>query len=180
MKGYIKKLLREGLDFDFDDENHGKIINTKFSNKNINLTLFRGLRNLFDNTQDNPELVVHGDEYKLDVDMYPDKLIWFTDDETFATKYNGWGIITYQLPAIKHIKTITYEDGYTINTIIDLNDEIESGYNRGLIKADPYKLNHFYRGIELPDHWFWSYKTEKHIVCDTDLIITQNNIKINR
>ena len=181
MKDLIKKLLREGLmDFDFDVEDHGKIIDKKYKTEDIKLVLYRGLRNLFDNKEHNPELVTHGDDYMLMVDKYPDKLIWFTDNPDFASKYNGWGLIEYVLPVKKHTKIITYEDGHKSNENIYGGEQVESAYGRGLIEVDPYSNSHLYRGIELPDHWYWSYKTQKHIVCDTDLIIPKEDIIINK
>ena len=35
-------------------------------------------------------------------------------------------------------------------------------------------------GYELPEGWFFSYKTEKHIVCTIPIIITQNMIQTDR
>ena len=177
MKWLIKKLLRETyLDFG-PIEPPKKIVNEEIAVNDITLTLYRGLINLDDNSQHNPELVIDGNNYKLSVDKYPDKLIWFTDNDNFAENYNGWGLITYKLPAKKHVKIVTYEDGSKRDYAI--TEQIESAYNRGIIEPEPHENNHLYRGIELPDHWFWSYKTQKHIVCDTDLIITKNNLKIN-
>jgi hypothetical protein len=181
MKGYIKKLLREGLfkDFDFELENHGKIIKKEIKVKDIELTLYRGLRNQFDNTKAHPELVPYGNDYMLVASKFPDKLIWFTNDIEFAKKYDGYALITYKLPVKKHEKIVTYEDGYTTTDYIDSNDIMISGYGNTQIKQDPYNNNSFYAGIELPEHWYWSYKVEKHIVCDKDLIIPWKNIKYN-
>jgi hypothetical protein len=180
MKGYIKQLLREGLLDDFEFDNHGKVIHTEFKVKDIELTLYRGLRNQFDNSKGHPELIPYQDGYKLIVSEFPDKLIWFTDNEEFAKKYDGYALITYKLPVKKHEKMVTYEDGYVSTGFIDSNDVVTSGYGNYEIKSDIYNNNTFYRGIELPEHWFWSYKAEKHIVCDSDLIISKDNIKINK
>ena len=181
MKGFIKKLLREGLidDFGFEVENHGKVIHSEIKVKDITLTLYRGLRNQFDNTKPHPELIPYQDGYKLIVSEFPDKLIWFTDNEEFAKNYDGYGLITYNLLVKKHEKLVTYEDGYVSTDFINDNDIVTSGYGNKEIKPDIYNNNSFYRGIELPSHWYWSYKTEKHIVCDSDLIISKDNIKIN-
>lgn len=179
MKEIIKKLLRENLDFG-PIEPKKEVVSEEIIVNDITLTLYRGLRNMFDNSQHNPELVEDGNDYKLLVDKYPDKLIWFSDDENFAKKYNGWGIITYPLLVKKHTKIVTYKDGTTENKNVYGNEQVLSGFGRGELKSDPYKNSYLYNGIELPNNWFWSYKTEKHIVCNSDLIINKNMIKINK
>jgi len=182
MKALIKKLLREGLfgDDDFNVPNHGKIIHEEKVSKEIPITLYRGLRTQFDNSKPHPELIDKGENYLLEVDKFPDKLIWFTRDGEFAKGYSGWGLITYELLVIKHSKILTYEDGYKINEFGYGNENIESGFGRGIISANPYKLSPLHYGIELPDHWFWSYKTEKHIVCDSDLLIPKNKVEVKK
>lgn len=182
MKNYIKKILRENLfDDDFNNtlNNHGEVVDEKIVKENLTLTLYRGLRTqrqLGMSTEPNttPELIDIGDKYLLKVDKYPDKLIWFTDNEDFAKKYSGWGLITYKLPVIKHKKIITHEDGYKTNEFNYGNESVESGFGRGIINVDMYNNSHLYRGIELPENWYWSYKVEKHIVCDTDLKIPKD------
>lgn len=181
MKGYIKQLLREGLfgKSDFDDfkiEDHGKVIDESIETKDMTFNLYRGLRSHEGN--ENPELIDKDDKYLLKVDNYPDKLIWFTRDEDFAKGYAGSALITYELPVVKHIKVLTYEDGHKENDFFYGNKDIKSAYGRGVISAEPTSDSPLYFGIELPHHWYWSYKDEKHIVCNSDLIIPKSNVKI--
>ena len=119
MKGYIKQLLREGLfgEKDFPDVemiNHGKVVDESIETKDMTLKLYRGV-----STHEggkNPELVEYDKEhYILKVTNFPDKLIWFTRDEDFANGYAGLALITYELPVVKHIKVLTYEDGHKEN-----------------------------------------------------------------
>ena len=180
MKGYIKQLLREGLfgKSDFPDViNHGKVVDESIETKKMTLKLYRGLTKHKDGV--NPELVEYGkgDEYLLKVSNYPDKLIWFTDDENFAKGYSGSALITYELPVVKHIKVLTYEDGHKENDFFYGNKNIKSAYGRGVISAEPTSNSPLHYGIELPKHWHWSYKDEKHIVCNSDLIIPKTNVK---
>ena len=79
----------------------------------------------------------------------------------------------------KHEKIVTYEDGYVETYSIVNNDIVTSGYGNNEIKADTQKSSSIYNGIELPPHWYWSYKFEKHIVCDSDLILSKDNVRIN-
>ena len=182
MKGYIKQLLREGLfgKSDFDDfkiEDHGKVVDESIETKEITFKLYRGLKNHIDGV--NPELVEYDKEhYILKVDKFHDKLIYFTRDEDFAKGYAGSALITYELPVVKHIKVLTYEDGHKENDFYYGNKNIKSAYGRGVISAESTNNSPLYYGIELPKHWYWSYKDEKHIVYDSDLIIPKRNVKI--
>lgn len=183
MKDYIKKLLREGLfgEKDFPDVemiNHGKVVDESIETKDIVLTLYRGV--ITHEGGKNPELVEYDKEhYILKVANFPDKLIWFTRDEDFASGYAGSALITYELPVKKHVKVLTYEDGYKENDFYYGNKDVKSAYGRGVISAVSTINSPLYFGIELPKHWYWSYKDEKHIVCDSDLIIPKENVKIN-
>ena len=164
---------------DFSHTDHGEIIDEKIIKEKSILRLYRGLRaqrQLGDFTEPdtNPELIDMGDKYLLKVNKYPDKLIWFTDDKNFAEKYNGWGLIIYDLPVINHKKIVKYEDGHQ-DIKFTRSNSVESGFG-GVISADPGRNSHFYRGIELPNHWYWSYKGQKHIVCDADLLIPKDSV----
>ncbi len=181
MKEVIRKLLREGLfgKSDFPDViNHGKVVDESIETKKITLKLYRGITKHEDGV--NPELVEYDEEhYILKVNKFKDKLIWFTRDEDFANGYAGSALITYELPVVKHIKVLTYEDGHKENDFFYGNKDIKSAYGRGVISAESTSNSPLYYGIELPKHWYWSYKDEKHIVCDSDLIIPKRNVKIN-
>ena len=182
MKEVIKKLLREGLfgekDFpDVETINHGKVVDESIETKDMVLTLYRGVKT--HEGGENPELIDKGDKYLLKVSNYPDELIWFTRDEDFANGYAGLALITYELPVVKHIKVLTYEDGFKENDFYYGNKDVKSAYGRGIISAVSTSNSPLYYGIELPKHWYWSYKDEKHIVCDSDLLIPKRNVKIN-
>ena len=211
MKKYIKNLLRESLLIESikkeyigqcdilrrnctGEDNWQEMMekkeeipfNTFFNNVDMSNLLDDGETsenfhqdNLRSDPDTNPELIDMGDKYLLKVNKYPDKLIWFTDDKNFAEKYNGWGLIIYDLPVINHKKIVKYEDGHQ-DIKFTRSNSVESGFG-GVISADPGRNSHFYRGIELPNHWYWSYKGQKHIVCDADLLIPKDSvIRLNK
>jgi len=178
MKTLIQKLLREGLfdDFDFPEakkENHGKVIKNESKYKFITMTLYRGIKNekeLIDN---------HNGTYTI-INKHEGRdnnFIWFTNNESFALDYSEFALLTYPLEVAKHKKIITYEDGYVKeeNTFIG---EVESAYGRGVIDSDPTNDSPIYGNIELPPNWYFSYKAQKHIVCNKDLIIKRENLTL--
>ena len=182
MKGFIKKLLREGLfgKSDFDDfkiEDHGKVIDESIETKDMTFNLYRGLKKHKDGV--NPELVEYDEEhYILMVNKFKDKLIYFTRDEEFAKEYGEFALITYELLVKKHVKVLTYEDGHKENDFYYGNTNIKSAYGRGIISGESSSNSPLYYGIELPNHWLWSGQVQKHILRNSDLIIPKRNVKI--
>ena len=43
-----------------------------------------------------------------------------------------------------------------------------------------YENCRFYAGIELPEGWYFSYKVQKHIVCDTPIVVSPDMINVQK
>jgi hypothetical protein len=126
----------------------------------IVLDLYRG----FD--ADIDSLKKQGDKYILSPHKSEQGLIWFSQWLRDAKGRGEW-ILKYELSAIKHYQRHHKEDG----SYIDITpEEIEQ-------KSNPLENSQIYGGIELPDGWFWSYKTQKYIVASKPIEITRDMIK---
>lgn len=118
-----------------------------------------------------------GNNFTLSPEKSEQGLLWFThifwgiktnpmDDEhpkptrpatwLYAKAHGDW-VLTYPLKSTKHYDEVEYEDG---STELKAPEEI-------IEKADPLKNNKFScfgtYCIELPEGWYWTYKTEKFI-----------------
>lgn len=93
--------------------------------------------------------------------------LWFTHryirhyDPVDYAKNKGRWFMRYELPVKKHIKFLTWDDGA----------KSESLPNWWYDKVDPTQDGKFHAGIELPDGWVFSYKTEKFIGCRVNIKI---------
>ncbi len=132
------------------------------------IQLFRGF------SFDPNELEQNGNEFILSPKKSEQNLIWFAhqfsniykNPEEFASGY-GDHILTYPLQCVYHSQIVTYDDGTTTQ---EVPEEIAN-------KSIPTENCSFYRGFELPKGWFFSYKTEKHIVCDHKIMVKKEWIK---
>lgn len=119
------------------------------------LTLYRG----FD--ADISKLEKRNGNYILSPHKSEQGVLWFTHD--LINAYNareyvsgrGKYILEYPLQCLKHYQRIHYNDGSHYD---DIPQEISE-------KSEPTENCKFYRGYELPDGWFFSYKMEKFIIC---------------
>lgn len=125
--------------------------------ENIIIILYRGMDIDFDrvNLIDN--------KLRLSPSKSEQQSIWFSRYIEDA-KGRGYYILEYPLNAIKHFERVHYEDGQVIGRIPSAIKE----------KQNELKDCQYHAGIELPDGWLWSYKTEKYIVCKTDLIVDRD------
>lgn len=176
MKGYIKQLLREGLfdSIDWGNEPEKPIKHTEYGHEYIIITLYRGVNDkneLIDNRNGTYTL-------KNEHEGRDNNFIWFSRNKQFTEGYASHALITYPLKVANHFKLITYADGTTKKETLFIN-KVKSAYDgRGEIEDNTTEDWPKYGNIELPDNWYFSYKTQKHIVCGTDLIIPKINVKI--
>lgn len=120
------------------------------------------------------ELEQNGNDFILSPKRSEQNLIWFAhqfsniymNPEEFASRY-GDHILIYPLQCTFYSQTVTYDDGTSTQQI---PEEIGN-------KSIPTENCPFYRGFELPKGWFFSYKTEKHIVCDHKITVKKEWIK---
>lgn len=126
---------------------------------NIQLKLYRGMD-------------INLDKFDNEITLSPNKSeqqsIWFSRNYEDA-KGRGKYILEYPLDAIKHIQTIHFVDGNTSERIPEHINDL----------TNPYKDCKYYAGIELPDGWFWSYKTEKYIVCKIPIVVKKEMFSID-
>ena len=102
-------------------------------------------------------------------------LIWFT--HKLISHYNpieyaknrGDHLLIYDLECYKHEQEVKWDDGSTSTKV---PREI-------LDMSEPTQNSKYYMGYELPDGWFFTYKTEKFIGCDHPIKIKYDQIQIN-
>jgi len=126
-------------------------------------TLYRG----FDANLD--ELNKENGNYILSPKKSEQGFLWFSQKLNIA-KGRGEYILEYPLQVKRHYQTVHFNDGSSYE---DVPEEI-------LDQTIPTDNCRFFAGMELPEGWFFSYKTEKHIVCSVPLIIHPNMIKTDR
>lgn len=138
--------------------------------KNITINLYRGFNYL---PPPNPN-----GTYTLSPQNSEQQSLWFTHDYIsrnidpieYAQSHGKYFLI-YPLEAIKHYQTVSYKPPY----------DNESPYT--IIPEEINNLTNttencrFYSGIELPEGWLFSYKTEKFIVSTIPIIITKDMIQ---
>lgn len=127
----------------------------------VTLTLYRG----FD--ADINQLKKVGNQYVLSPAKSEQGLIWFSQNSTYATGRGDY-LLEYPLSEVKRYKQkVYYDDGTTSETLpLEILD-----------KSCPTENCQFWGGYELPDGWFFSYKTEKHIVCNKEILVSSDMIK---
>jgi len=130
--------------------------------KPITLTLYRS----FDADINKLEKTSNG--FILSPEKCEQGVLWFSQSRNVA-EGRGKYLLTYPLQAKKHYQTIHYEDG-------DTTDITPESF---LDLVCPTENCKYFMGLELPEGWLFSYKTEKHIVSTIPIIITQNMIQLN-
>ena len=130
--------------------------------ENVTLTLYRS----FD--ADLNKLHKTGNSYILSPQKSEQGVIWFSQNRRVA-EGRGKYILAYPLQCKRHVQATHYSDGRTYKAI---PEEI-------LEQTHPTENCKFFGGIELPDAWLFSYKTEKHIICTKDLLISPGMLKLD-
>ena len=127
----------------------------------ITLTLYRG----FD--ADLNSLKQINGQYVLSPAKSEQGVIWFSQNINNAAG-RGKYILEYPLSGVKRYKQkIYYDDGTTAETMpIEILDQ-----------SCPTENCKFWGEFELPDGWLFSYKTEKHIICTKELLVTPDMIR---
>jgi hypothetical protein len=123
----------------------------------IKLDLYRG----FD--VDLNSLKRNGDGYILSPHQSEQQAIWFSQYLQDAQGRGEW-ILEYPLNAIKHYQRYHQEDGSYYDSIPQEIDEA----------TDQTENSKYFGGIELPEGWLWSYKTQKYIIATEPITITRN------
>ena len=132
------------------------------SSKEIIVNVYRG----FDANLG--ELKRENNNYILSPKKSEQGVIWFSRNLNVA-KGRGEYILEYPLRLKKHFQTVRFNDGSNYE---DIPEEI-------IEQTHPTENCRFFAGMELPEGWFFSYKTEKHIVCSIPLLIKPEMIKLD-
>ena len=99
--------------------------------------------------------------------------LWFAHDLQYDVKkyYVGRGeyVLTYPLEIKEHYETVYWDDNSTSESVPkNIND-----------LSQPTENCKYWGKYELPNGFLFSYKTEKHIVCEIDLKINDSMISKN-
>jgi len=158
------------LDSLFDKPLPNEIRRDPPATRPMTLTLYRG----FDADLDELEKVDGG--YELSPKRSEQGVLWFThqmingyDPIEYVTG-RGKYILTYPLECTRQYQRVYYDDGEYRD---DIPEEIRE-------QTNTMENCRFYGGVELPDGWFFSYKTEKFIVCTIPIVVTPDMIKEDR
>tara|TARA_R110000824_G_scaffold33443_3_gene107176 strand:+ start:734 stop:1249 length:516 start_codon:yes stop_codon:yes gene_type:complete len=126
--------------------------------REVTLTLYRGL------DADMDSLEKRGDGYILSPHKSEQGAIWFSQYLDVARGRGEW-IIKYPLKATKHYERRHKEDGDYYDVAPETGDD------------NPLENSKIYGGVELPEGWLWSYKTEKHIIATKPIVLTSDMFK---
>jgi len=169
----LSTITTEGIDFEdlFGPDKTGprpKIVSTSEPQRSrYTMELYRGFDVSIDKLEKRDGFLI------LSPAKSEQGLIWFT--HKFIAVHNpieyvsgrGSHMLTYPLECIRHYQTIEWDDGSTSTRI---PEEI-------LDQTEPISNCRFHMGIELPEGWVFSYKTEKFIGCSINLKITSNMLE---
>lgn len=164
----FKTWLENDLDDFFKLGKNHKIVKQDVPKvQNYTLELYRGFNGNFE------EIKKEGDFYILNPKRSEQGMLWFT--HRYISHYNpiqyaathGDYFLTYPLKCKKHIQILHWDDGTTSETIPD-------DISKKSIRTENCQ---FYQGIELPEGWVFTYKTEKFIGCSNELRITKDMIQ---
>lgn len=134
--------------------------------KEIEITLYRG----FD--VDLNKLKREGNLYILSPEKSEQGVLWFTHSLMTSpnpieyVKGRGKYILTYPLKVQKHFQKIYLDNG-------DISERVPEEI---LDKSEPTENSSFWGGIELPPGFYFSYKTQKFIICDHPIAINPKMI----
>ena len=132
------------------------------------LSLYRGFDHL-------PE-VIDG-KYILSPERSEQGVLWFAHD--FVTgaingleyaRSHGKYLLTYPLQVTKHYQVISYDNS---------DEEYERIPQEFSDESNSIENCPNYMGFELPEGWYFSYKVEKFIICDHDLVVDISMVKEN-
>lgn len=151
----------------FDNQKKKKVLKKETNlNRNIVLDLYRGFdANLNDIKRKGDKLILSPDKSEQGLIWFTHILIGYYDPIDYARSHGEW-LLTYPLKCLKHYDRVWYDDG-------SIEDSIPKII---LDKTDPLNNCKFHMGIELPDGWVFSYKTEKFIGCTEELLVDENMI----
>ena len=149
----------------------GQAVDTQRITEPFTIELYRG----FDADLDRLER--QGHSYVLSPARSEQGVMWFTHmfisrnyDPIEYAKGKGKLLLTYPLQCQKHYDEVTYENGEKQERLPeDLNAQYDHTQNSSMICMFNYCL-------ELPEGWFWSYKTEKFIVTTNTLVASPDMI----
>ena len=158
------------LGFDFTDTDRDeairqfnrKIVSEGIKEKNITIHLYRNF------AADMKEIDKDG---KGNLILSPRKcesgVLWFAHDlQRTPEQYYDRGekyLLTYPLEILSHYKETVYDDGNSQTWPITGDDPINEDSNKWM-------------GYELPEGFKFSYKVQKHIICEKELIVPQTYI----
>ena len=130
------------------------------------LELYRGFEaNIDDIHRQDDKLILSPAKSEQGLLWFTHKLISVYDPKDYV-KGRGNYLLTSPLKCVKHIQRKIYADGSHYDTI---PPEI-------LDMTDPTSNSRFHMGVEVPEGWVFSYKTEKFIGCSIDLAVTTDMI----
>tara|TARA_Y100000034_G_C6867737_1_gene395689 strand:- start:614 stop:1162 length:549 start_codon:yes stop_codon:yes gene_type:complete len=148
-------------------EARGSVVNIERKTEPHVIELYRG----FDANLN--ELERHGGSYVLSPAKSEQGMLWFTHqfmthyDPLEYAKSHGDLLLTYPLECQKHWDEVTYENG-------DIEQkspkDIESQANS--IENSRLRCVSFSYCLELPEGWYWTYKTEKFIGTTNNVVVS--------
>lgn len=163
----FKQFLEKNLDDLFGSTKFSPVISREERTTPYVLTLYRG----FD--ADLSQLEQDAGHYYLSPKRSEQGMLWFThafirgyNALTYAANHGEW-LLTYPLSVKRHIQINTQQNGKTFNAVPDYFEKL----------AEPTENSRFHAGIELPEGWIFSYKTEKFIGCSKKLRVNKEWIK---
>jgi len=149
----------------------GSVIKTERKTEPYTLELYRGF-----NT-DLTNLEREGDSYILSPENSEQGMMWFTHQ--FIGHYNpleyakshGDLLLTYPLQCIKHWDEITYENG-------DVDQRFPEDVDSQSDFTQNNRFHCLYRAycLELPEGWYWTYKTEKFIGTTNKITVSPDMV----
>ena len=131
------------------------------------ITLYRG----FDADLENVEKI--DGNYILRPEKCEQGVLWFTHSlmgnihPIEYVKGRGKYILTYPIKVKKHYHEVFFDNGSKSSSI---PDEI-------IDLSDPFNNSKYWMGIELPDGFYFSYKTEKFIISEIPIVINTEMIQ---
>jgi len=160
-------------EFKLKIKQRGNTISSERKTEPFTFELYRG----FDANLDNLEK--SGNSYILSPKKSEQGMLWFTHDYISgydAKEYvagRGEWLLTYPLNVTKHYDIVTYEDGSKENIAPDeINNQSDSLSNNRFRCMGNYCL-------ELPEGWYWTYKTEKFIGTTNKIQVSKNMLSRN-
>jgi hypothetical protein len=124
-----------------------------------------------------PFLRVGGDSYVISPESFQQNVLWFThplihgyDDYLDYARVHGTYLLTLPLLCWQHQQREVLNDGSRRSIIpaeiqgLDTTPEGAEG-------------SRFWCGIEVPEGWFFSYKIERFLCCERELVACRRHIR---